>query len=145
MSLRWTLLPLKKATGTDLMLTKEKSVGVYPCGLRNVELIAIPGEGGGSFQVTPKGKLCILKVAVGYKLWNNVHSVLLHETLEMVLLDMGCRYRPSWDSAWSSDVFTFWFTHPQFCEAVARTSEFVAACQNDLAHVHRKYRGRKRV
>lgn len=123
---------------------KRVRVGVYPIGLRNVELWALVADtSGGSFTLCPEDKMSQMEVGIGYKNWWECHAVLLHEALEAALVDVSGRYKPSPDYATANDGYLFCVTHPVFSEAVARASYFVSQAQNQLAHAQRKYRKSK--
>lgn len=122
---------------------KRTRVGAFSCGTRTIELFAIPGTRGGDFHLNPEGKPTEMNICIGYHRWYEVLQVLVHETMELCLIDVACRFRPAPDSAWSSDTYVFHANHAQFSEACARAGEFIAAAQYELAKVHRKAKREK--
>jgi hypothetical protein len=109
-----------------------KSVGVFELGYENVELF-IKDKRGGSFQFTPESQ-SLPRIIVGgsYTKWQDVYTVLVHETVEFALTRGACRYSESQDLSNDTAAFVFMFNHSQFADACAKAAEFMVACHQPL-------------
>lgn len=114
-------------------------IGEYMMGYRNVELYAVSDDTGGNFVLSPDKGVSTMEVGLDHDHWHEVFNVLLHESLEMAMCDVGARFRPNpCFATCASDTYKFMLDHNQFTEATYRASYFVCASHNALARAHRK-------
>jgi hypothetical protein len=113
-------------------------VGTFDLGLRVVRLVATADGNSGSFDM--RKAMPEIRVGIGQS-WPHVVSVLLHEAVEFVAVELGCRYKPEPDYANGQDGLVFMMDHTQFSEAIARAGWFAAKALPELATI---YRNRKK-
>lgn len=107
-------------------------VGTWELGYENVELFIKEGRDG-SFQFTPNPKEMPRIILGGnYVEWQNIYTILIHETMEFALTRGACRYSESQDLSNDTAAFVFMFNHSQFADACAKAAKFIVACHNDL-------------
>jgi hypothetical protein len=116
-------------------------VGTYTLGHEEVDLYALPNEGGGYFYFIPEeGKRARIKVGMRLKRWPQVVEVLMHEAVEFSLTREGHRFEASKkfnsDAAW----YTFMFTHDQFGHVMACAADFITPALPALAKVYKKHK-----
>lgn len=119
-------------------------VGQYMLGYRNVDLYADSECTGGFFKLAPMEGVANIQVGTKYDHWHELLNVLLHETMEFALCEVGCRFKLEPSFIDGHDGYKFMFTHDQFTEATSRAAYFVCKSQNALARVHRKHEAARR-
>lgn len=107
-----------------------KIIGTYYLGPDKVKLYQSPGSDG---SITARDGYVEMVIGIDKNHWPYVLSVLIHESMELAAAQMQLRVRSTDLWGTSSDSYIFLMTHPQFSEAVARSSGFMAACIPDLA------------
>lgn len=113
-------------------------VGIYNLGVRAIEVFYDPKLRGASFEC---GDKALSRIIVGSRrgLWEFTVSDLLHEIMEMCLLDMNARFAPCMDYAEASDGYVFHFNHDQFSQIVARAGHLFAEMLPDLRKAFDKH------
>jgi len=119
-----------------------KKLGTYQLGWRWVDVYLNPNEAGAEFQVMPGGKGSNARIILGLgqpqieSAWGNLN----HESLEMTLTLLGCRWRPDDQfSCDASDTYVFSFNHDMFSEAVAQSSVFTWLVKDDFEKAWKKH------
>jgi hypothetical protein len=113
---------------------KQIIVGVYPCGLDEIQLVLRDGTGGEFYFSPEKAHIPRIKVGADYGSdWRSVVGVLLHEIFEMQMTRSHCRLEPAPDYGRDHASYMFLMTHPMFSDVCARSGEFMSACLPDLA------------
>jgi len=115
----------------------EKILGEFELGLRRVKLIATQ-ESGGSLTCLPKAGSAEIRVGIKTENWHECFSILLHEAIEFVCIEMGFRFYPNLDMSRDSNRLYFFFQHSDFSEIIARAGEFVASASKPLKKFWRK-------
>lgn len=104
-----------------------KLIGKYELGLRDFKLYASTHHCSGSANL----RNCEIFVGCSAE-WKDTVNVLMHEALEVALIDNNCRYVPNMNYGQSDDQFMFIMSHPQFSQSVAQAAEFVTQVLPDL-------------
>jgi len=115
----------------------EKVLGEFELGLRRVKLIAT-NENGGSFTCLPKTGSAEIRVGIKTEKWHQCLSILLHEAIEFICVEMGFRFYPNLDMSKDSNRLYFFFQHSDFSEIIARAGEFIASASKVLKKVWEK-------
>lgn len=111
---------------------KQRIIGYYNIGDETVQLVLREGTGG-EFYFQPGDIKCArIKIGASHTQWHQIVSVLMHESLELVLARMALRYYPEED--WGRDMGSFLFVmrHEQFSDACARSALLISECSDDL-------------
>lgn len=108
------------------------TIGSYKLGLIPIKLLGVIGETGGSFDLGD-GVIEVGLASDGG--WGRCLTILLHETMELALMQVGGRYVPSPDYAAASDGYHFVVNHDKFSEAVGRAGWFLMDAVPALANV----------
>ena len=111
---------------------KQKIVGVFSIGFEDCQLVLREGTGGEFYNCPGVGECPRIKIGADIKDWKDVVAVVMHEALELEMNRLRCRYDCSYDMAQDHARYLFVATHPQFSDAVARASYFIAECHNSL-------------
>lgn len=108
-------------------------VGCWPLHQSMVQLFIDPeGSPGGYFSCFPDvvgGQAPRIVVSVKNMVRWRIHSVLLHETLEMLSCSMRTRFLRDMDIGQDMASFLFVETHEQFAERVAEASCFLTRAE----------------
>lgn len=126
---------------------KLKRVGTWALGLYPVELFANPNNEDGTFLHFPDDKVgppIRMEVGIGQKHWHQVLEVLLHETIECAMVQIGVCWKPSPDFAQTSSGYLFVMDHEQFANVAARCSTFVASAAPALKAIYDKFQKTKK-
>lgn len=123
----------------------ETYIGTWELGYENIDLYMREGRGG-SFQFTPEPK-ALPRIVVGgsYLKWQDLYTVIVHETMEFALTRGACRYCESQDLSNDTAAFVFMFNHTQFADACAKATEFMVACHKDLRTAWIKHKIKHKV
>jgi len=123
---------------------KQIKVGTFPLGHENVELYAIPSADGGCFYFQPAdNSLPRIKIGLDYDRWDQVVSVLLHETMEFLMARLLNRYEQTGVYGDHAS-YLFMFTHCQFSDLCQRQAKFVAAALPEVAAHWNKLKAKKK-
>lgn len=120
-------------------ITKKITIGTYKLGLIPIKLVGVIGETGGSFNLDPG----TIEVGLAGDGWGRCLTILLHETMELALMQVGGRFVPSPDYAAASDGYHFVVNHDKFSEAVGRAGWFLMDAMPALANVFNKINEKK--
>lgn len=114
-----------------------------PLGHENVELYAIKHVTDGYFFCRPDDKSPgRIKVGIGSKHWDEIVSVLLHETFEMLCAKLRLRFEPSGVHGDHAS-YLFSFNHCQFVDICQSQAQFVTVALPKLALAWQKQGGGK--
>lgn len=108
-------------------------VGTYPLGSENVDLYALPDSFDGFFYCRPDD-VSPGRIKIGLKSdhWDEIVSVLLHETFEMLCAKQRHRYEKSGVHGDHAS-YTFIFNHSDFTELCQSQATFIARALPDLS------------
>lgn len=84
-------------------------------------------------------------VGLNHPTWARCLGTLLHETMELVMMQLQCRYSNAESFSRSHAGYWFWFTHEQYTDMIERVGIFIARSQCALAALHRKRKKLKLV
>ena len=104
-----------------------------------IRLYGVPESDDGAVYIVPKDK-GTPQVEIGFNGdWCEVLGTLLHETYELMLIDVNTRWKQ--DPAYSESAAQFLFvaSHEQLGEIHERVGFFLAAAVPDIQLAHRKY------
>jgi hypothetical protein len=113
-------------------------LGIYSLGCRQVIIWLDPKSSGGRFDCGES----ITRIIIGLKgnNWAEVLNVMMHESMELVMTEMGCRHTPSPNYAADSGAYLFVMDHVQFTEATARVAKSLCDIIPDSATAFRKFK-----
>lgn len=124
---------------------KQTYVGTFRLGHENVDLYALPDEGGGYFYSCPDAKSCArMKVGLDHRHWDQCLAVLMHETFELALVRTECRYEISEKLSGDAADFVFLLTHEQFTRACTKVAMFMSEAVPKLSTLWQRQHRRKR-
>ena len=104
---------------------KEKPIGVFDAGTRNVELYIREGCGA-EFHMQPSEK-DQARITIGRdQEWLQIIGCLTHEIMEFTLANLGLRFSPAPDISQDNGSYYFSMNHTQFSEATIRAGLFLA-------------------
>lgn len=114
-------------------------VGTYNLGLRPIRLYAHPDKRDGSVKTVPKDR-GTTTVDVGIdQIWGRTLGTLLHESYEIVLIDLGTRYEKNPTYSDESSDFMFFMSHNMLGEAHEIVGDFLIEAVPDFQKIHNKY------
>lgn len=114
-------------------MKKHIYIGTFPLGHLNVELYGLPDESNGYFFCRPDDRSPPrIKVGMDTNTWEECVSILLHETFEMLMASVRCRYETSGVRGDHAS-YTFIFTHTQFCDLCESQARFITPALPKLA------------
>jgi hypothetical protein len=119
---------------------KQVVVGHYNLGPESVQLVIREGTGGEFYANPGKGECARIKLGVDGGQWADVVCTLLHETMEMAMTRICCRFAPAPDYGQDHAGYLFVMNHPQFSEASARVGVFITSALPDLSRAYSKWR-----
>lgn len=123
---------------------KQIFIGTYPLDCQNVELYALTDETNGYFYSRPDDKSPgRIKVGIGTPHWEEVVGILLHETMEMLMTKLRCRYEATGVIGDHSS-YTFIFNHCQFVDLCQSQASFIAPALPRLLAVWQKQKEKKK-
>jgi len=111
---------------------KPQVIGDYEIGYEMVRLVLRDGCGAEFYRLSDDVTLPTIVVGADEAGWTQIIARLLHESFELVLDRLGCRFYPSGDLAQNSSAYTFMLDHQHFADCCARVAEFLAAALPDL-------------
>jgi hypothetical protein len=121
-------------------MTKPIHVGTYVLGHEQVELYALPDDAGGEFYFLPEpGRLGRIKVGIDYPEWDSVVAILLHETLEYLILRMERAYVSVGCISRGTDDRSFILNHPEFSELCSRAAMLITPALPDLGAIYAEH------
>ena len=117
-------------------------VGTFPLGHENTILYGNLDSSGGYFNLMPKSN-GQPQVFVGFRndKWPEIVSVLLHETMEVLMLRAGVAYHPIGCLSESCQDRVFTFSHVQFDEMCEKQAFFLAQA---LPQLHKYWKEQQR-
>jgi hypothetical protein len=115
------------------MSDARKKIGRYELGIRKVDVYGRPGTGGDFSRATEENGIAEINVGMEEKEWADTISILLHESAELAIYDMRCRYNPDPDFSRDHGNYIFLLTHEQFSEIIARVAWFISRALPDVA------------
>lgn len=121
-------------------MSNRKVLGVFVFGIRAVRIIADKKMWGGEFDCAADDGMAEIVVGFAAEKWHDALGVLLHETMEMSLADLGCRWRGSPDYAGDNGRQMFVMDHTTFSEACGRAAILLAQCVPVVADAYRAMR-----
>lgn len=123
------------------MKNPQPFVGIYRCGVSNIELYGLTHDHGGCFYVQPDNKsMPRMKVGLAYDYWWEVVNVLMHESFEYLAVQRNLRMIPCGNHTNASDVYRFHLDHNDMTQLIADQAYFLTKCLPDLARVWKKHR-----
>lgn len=122
----------KKAPSQPTVLPVQVRIGTYPLGMENIELYALPDSFDGFFYCRPDdispGRI---KIGLKSRNWDEIVSVLLHETFEMLCSRHRHRYEKSGGQGDHAS-YLFVFNHSEFTELCQFQATFITRAVPDL-------------
>ncbi len=110
---------------------KPQIVGNYEIGYEYVRLILRDGTGAEFYRLSDD--ITIPTITLGSEAkWVGVVARLLHESFELVMDRLGCRFYPTDNLANDSSAYTFVLDHQRFADCCAKVADFVAVALPDL-------------
>lgn len=123
---------------------KQIKVGTFPIGHENVELYAAPDLDGGCFYFRPDDNSPPrIKIGLDYDRWDELVSVLLHETMEFLMARLLYRYEQTGVKGDHAS-YLFTFNHCQFSDLCQRQAKFISAALPELATHWNKLKAKKK-
>jgi hypothetical protein len=119
---------------------KQEIVGIYEIGWDQVELVLREDTGGEFYLIPEKGCIPRIKIGADYKEWEEIVSVLLHETFEFAFDRVRCRYENSDEVVRDHSSYLFVLPHVTFSETCARVGEFISKALPDLKEKWEKWK-----
>jgi hypothetical protein len=107
-------------------------IGRYQLGWRMVNVYADPNLLGGHFNLCRHGAEPQITIGMDHRSADESYGVLVHETLEMLMDDMGCAFIPKVFETNASDTYRFMFNHNQHTEISSRAAHFFWQCWNEF-------------
>ena len=110
-------------------------IGTYQLGWRWVDVYAEPGHTGGWFYFMPDGGQSHTRIRVGfdYSDIDDSFCILVHEAMEALIDDAGCRMRPTSNFCRNaSDLYRFAFDHNQMTDIAAKLGCFLWSIRKDF-------------
>lgn len=121
-----------------LKKSKRPFLGSYALGWRSIDVYFNPESNGGRIRFFPDDKNVNTEVEIGInQSWPEVIDTILHEAMELVLIDGGHQYKKAGAFNNSSNHYWFQFNHLEYQEACARVGLFLA---NFLPEASRRYK-----
>ena len=112
-----------------------------PLGLENVDLFGISDTAGGSVVINPDdGNKTFIEVGLINKDWDFTVSILLHETLELLMIRTFAAYRNIGQLYASPSSRLFVLSHDQLDDICDKQAVFVAAALPKLAAAWKKHK-----
>lgn len=109
-------------------------VGSYDLGNRRVTVRLDKQSSNGHCHIIDG----IIFIGIDGNNWREVIGILLHEAMELAIMDLELRYTPSHDESNSADIYLFIMTHPQFSQVCGRVGNFLYECLPDLTRSYRE-------
>lgn len=120
-------------------MTNQVMIGTFRLGHENVRLYGMTDNNGGEFDLAPDdGGLAFIKVGMSSNDWNHTVSILLHETMEFLLLRAFVAYAPvqGWSQSLGKRLFVF--SHQQLDDLCEKQAGFIASALPELATAWKK-------
>jgi len=117
---------------------KQIHIGTYPLYHSNIELFVWPDERGGRMRTRPPKGSPTIHIGLDYKDWEDVVSILLHESFEFCATFMELQYNPSNAMIYDSSAHLFVFDHAQFTRVCEFQASLITRCLPDLADAYKK-------
>ena len=111
---------------------KPQIIGDYEIGYEYVRLVLRDGTGADFYRLSDDVTIPTIVVGADEANWTRVVTRLLHESFELVLDRLGCRFYPSGDLAENAAAWVFMLDHQQFADCCAKVADFVAVALPDL-------------
>ena len=120
---------------------KQKIVGTYPNWGGYIEVVLREGTMA-EFYCNPdpdKHKPPRIVIGADSKSWSYTFASLLHEALELTIVQIRCRYELNDDSSGDNGNLMFIMSHTDFSEASHRTAIFLSECLPDFAKAWKEW------
>ncbi len=111
---------------------KSQIVGDYEIGYEYVQLILRDGVGAEFDRLSDDVTIPTITLGSDEARWVHVVARLLHESFELVMDRLGCRFYPAGNLANDSSAYTFVLDHQRFADCCAKVADFVAVALPDL-------------
>ncbi len=119
---------------------KQILIGVFPLYALNVNLYAWPESKGGRLSTRPSASgVPAIHVGFNYPQWEDVVSILLHESFEFCATLMELQFSPASQQIFDSSAQLFVFNHAQFTRVCEFQAQFVTRCLPALAAAYKKH------
>jgi hypothetical protein len=128
-------------------LPTKRRVGVYALGPASVELWVDDETASANFSLFVDGelgKLPRIRVGTRRRTWHGVFETMMHEVVEMAMVQVCCRWAPNPDYATSNAGYLFVVNHEQFSDVVSRAAEFIADAGAPLLREFKRSARRKK-
>ncbi len=102
-------------------------VGAFSMCSEYCELVLREGKGGEFYFMPEEGHVPRIKAGADYDAWDSVVEVILHETMELALARLKCRFEAADDFGNDLHGYLFIAQHKEFSDACVRTAEFLVA------------------
>jgi len=119
---------------------KKQIIGIYEIGYERVQVVFRAGLGGEFYLCPRDGKIPRIVIGADQDRWSEVVTVLLHEAMEMIILRVGGRYKPTNRIMSDHGCYLFCFDHDQFSDACARVGEFMASALPEVGTAWKKWK-----
>lgn len=117
-------------------IMRQTKIGTFLLGHENVDLFVIPESSCGAFYFAPdKTSKARIKIGLNTPEWQIVVSLLLHETMEFLILRAQHGYRSIDAMCDNTQDRLFVFTHTQFDKLCDRQALFVTAALPELSKI----------
>jgi hypothetical protein len=124
-------------------MQNEVFIGTYRIGFENVDLFGQITDNGGFFDLCPDKNKAHMKVGLTDENWDATVSIILHESMEFILLRANCAHAPINDTCASLSNRLFVLTHSQLDEACDRQAGFISDALPALETAWKKYHKKK--
>ena len=112
---------------------KQKIVGTYRLGGEYVELVLREGTGGEFYYTPSPAHISRIKIGADYDEWRDIVLVFLHESMELALSRIKCRYSKIDDFGEDLHGYLFIMRHEDFSDACGRVADFTVGALPVLA------------
>ena len=120
---------------------KQIKIGTFPLGHENVDLFGMANTNGGYLDLNPDGgRRPFIEVGLTNELWDLTISILLHETLEFLMMRAFVAYRNIGEIWSSTEGRLFVLSHRQLDNICDRQAMFLAQALPKLAIAWKKNR-----
>ena len=114
-------------------------IGTFPLGIESFDLFGIANNGSGYLNLNPDGgSKPFIEVGLISDTWDFTVSILLHETLEFLMMRAFVAYRNMGEIYSSMEDRLFVFSHRQLDNICDRQALFIASALPELATAWKK-------
>jgi len=127
------------------MKRREVFVGTYNAGMGDWKVVLRQGDSA-EFHCAPELGSCPVITMGADVTWVKLLEYTVHEAFELAMLQMQCRFIPSFSPSNTNDAYLFIMSHQQFAECCAIVAQFLSQVVPDLANAYKKWnkKGKKK-